>query len=349
MRVPKPQELPSGKFRVQFMLDGKRISVIDDDPDRAQAKAVAIRARLIQERKPTTLTVGRAIDKYIESKDAVLSPATVAGYKRVRNNLMQDLIPVQLSALTQEKVQRSINRMVKDGKSPKTVRNAHGLLSAALAEYYPGFALRTTLPQKERFEPAIPSADDISAIFDAVRGTAIELPVMLAIWLGLRMSEILGLKREDVGDGVIHIRRAKVDEGEKTTKTFSSQRTLALPDYIRDLIAATPDGPNGHLVTFSRRALYGRFQTACKRAGVQHYRFHDLRHINASVMLILNVPDKYAMQRMGHATNNMLKTVYEHTMQAEEIRIAGMLDSYFLGLMHTELHTETAGDMENQV
>lgn len=142
MRVPKPQELPSGKFRVQFMLDGKRISVIDDDPDRAQAKAVAIRARLIQERKPTTLTVGRAIDKYIESKDAVLSPATVAGYKRVRNNLMQDLIPVQLSALTQEKVQRSINRMVKDGK--RIAADASAALSGATIRTSPTRGVTTT-------------------------------------------------------------------------------------------------------------------------------------------------------------------------------------------------------------
>ena len=44
-----------------------------------------------------------------------------------------------------------------------------------------------------------------------------------------------------------------------------------------------------------------------QKAGIQHYRFHDLRHINASVMLALGIPNKYAEERMGHATDNMLK------------------------------------------
>ena len=203
--------------------------------------------------------------------------------------------------------------------------------------------LRTTLPQKERFEPSIPTEADIRAIFAAARGNVIELPVMLAVWLGLRMSEILGLRREDIKDGVLHVRRAKVDEGEKSTKTYSSQRDLPVPAYIQGLIDAAPDSQDGHLVDFTRRALYSRFQSLCKQAGVQHYRFHDLRHINASVMLALNVPDKYAMQRMGHATNNMLKTVYQHTMRTEESRIAANLDNYFSAFLHTDLHTPDTG------
>ena len=41
--------------------------------------------------------------------------------------------------------------------------------------------------------------------------------------------------------------------------------------------------------------------------------FHDLRHLNASVMLMLGIPDKYAMERGGWATNTTLKNVYQHT------------------------------------
>ena len=44
--------------------------------------------------------------------------------------------------------------------------------------------------------------------------------------------------------------------------------------------------------------------------------------INASVMLRLNVPDKYAMERMGHSTNNMLKNVYQHTMNDKAVAVA---------------------------
>ena len=57
-------------------------------------------------------------------------------------------------------------------------------------------------------------------------------------------------------------------------------------------------------------------------------------------MLALGVPDKYAMERMGHATNNMLKTVYQHTMKSKQNEVASMVDNYFMKKLHTNLHTD---------
>lgn len=332
MKIPEPRKLPSGAYRVQVMVDGKRVSVTDDDPKVAVAKAMAIKAKMVEAAKnPRSITVGAAIDRYIESKDTVLSPSTVAGYKRIRENSLQGIMDVKLQDLTSEQVQREINKMAKD-KSPKTVRNAHGLLSATLAEYKPEMVLRTTLPQKQRYETTIPSDEDISAIMSYSKGTKYELPIFLAVWLGLRMSEILGLMWEDIDGSILHIRRAKVDEGEKTTKTYSSQRDLAIPPYIKSLLESCRNNSD-HVVQLSRRSIYSGLQSICKKAGVQHYRFHDLRHINASVMLALNIPDKYAMERMGHATNNMLKTVYQHTMVKKQEEFSKLLDDHFSSLM----------------
>lgn len=340
LKNPTPVQLPSGSWRCQVMVNGKRVSVVDQDPAVAHAKALALKEGIVHEEKsPLTITVGKAIDRYIESKDGVLSPSTVAGYKRLREHALPELMGMRLAMLTQEAVQRAVNKMSKE-KSPKSVRNAHGLLSATLAVYRPDMVLRTTMPQKQRYEAAIPSTDDIQAIMEAAKGTKDELPILLAIWMGLRMSEILGLKGEDVDGSVLHIRQALVDEGEKGTKTYGSQRDLPLPDYIKNLMEPKK---GEHLVKLTRRTLYCRFQAVCKRAGVQHYRFHDLRHINASVMLALGVPNKYAQERMGHATDNMLKTVYQHTMSKESAEAARQVDAYFDGILHTILHTGNQG------
>ncbi len=347
MKLPKPKQLPSGRWNIQVMVDGKRVSLTADTEKEAVAKAAAYKAGMAQKKKsPAAMTVGEAIDRYIESKDGVLSPSTVAGYKRIRKSALQELMPVKLPALTQEAVQRAVNRMAKE-KSPKSVANAHGLLSAALAMFYPDMVLRTTLPQKKRYEVSIPSGDDVEAIMLAAKGTRDELPILLAVWLGLRMSEILGLKWEDVEGNILHIRRALVDEGEKTTKTYTSQRDLPLPEYIKDLLEKFPHRGE-HIFLFSRRALYCHFQSICKKAGVQHYRFHDLRHINASVMLALGVPNKYAQERMGHATDNMLKTVYQHTMSAEQAAVAQKVDDYFFSKLQTNLQTESDSSLELQ-
>lgn len=327
MKIPKATKLPSGSWHVNVMVGGQRMSITAPTKQAAEREAAAIKSGAKAARLSTILTLGEAIDRYIESKDSVLSPSTVAGYRRIRKNAFSELMDTPVDKLNPQAIQRSVNSMSKE-KSPKSVRNAHGLLSAALAIYRPDMPLRTTMPQKQRYDIAIPSDEDVKKILSAAKGDRDELAILLAVWLGLRMSEILGLKWKDVDGNVLHIRRALVDEGEKTTKTYSSQRDLVLPLYLQKLIDTAPH-TSDHIVPISRRALYCRFQLLCKKAGVQHYRFHDLRHINASVMLALGVPNRYAQERMGHATDNMLKTVYQHTMAAEQLAIAQKVDNYF--------------------
>lgn len=329
MRLPTPRQKDNGKWLIQVMVDGKRHGKEFDTEDEALYWAAGLKTKQKEAAiTPKNMTVKQAINKYIESKDSVLSPSTVAGYKRIRDNHFSELMGVKLSELHSESIQRAVNKMSKE-KSPKTVRNAYGLLTAVIGEYYPDLNLRNiTLPQKQKPNIAIPSENDIQLISKAVKGKSVELPVLLAMWLGLRMSEIRGITWDCIGEDTIHIKQAKVDEGLKTTKTYSSNRVLPLPKYIKNLIDKRPH--NGDFVIpESRRAIHSRFSYWIGKAGIQHYRFHDLRHVNASVMLALNVPDKYAMRRMGHASNNMLKTVYQHTMSEKEKKFNASIDNYF--------------------
>ena len=147
-----------------------------------------------------------------------------------------------------------------------------------------------------------------------------------------------------INGDTIRIKQAIV-EGEdgpalKGTKTYSGDRRIRLPDYIKTLIDAQPR-VDEYVVHLSGQAMYKRFSRLCEKAGLPHFRFHDLRHANASVMLALNIPDKYAMERMGHATNNMLKTVYQHTMKDKQEEVANLVDNYFTSKLHTKLHTES--------
>lgn len=340
---PRPVELPSGKWRCQVMLNGKRFDVIEDDPAMAHAKALAMKAGLLEQQKPVAeLTVGEAIDRYIESKDAVLSPSTIRGYKSLRGGVLRELCDVRLPALTQEMVQRFVNKIAKD-HTPKTVKNAHGLLSAALSLYRPEMVLRTTLPQKEKKEIQIPTMEEIQFLSEKVKGTRFELPFLLAAWMGLRTSEIRGLTWDCVEGDTLHVKQALVSAPDnkqvlKSTKTYSGNRKIRIPPYIMGLIEKQPK-TGEYIVTYKRNSLYSRLNRLCEKYGLPHYRFHDLRHVQASVMLLLNVPDKYAMERMGHASANMLKNVYQHTIRSKSEEVADQVDSYFSECLHTELHT----------
>ena len=61
--------------------------------------------------------------------------------------------------------------------------------------------------------------------------------------------------------------------------------------------------------------------------------YHDLRRLNASVMLMLGVPDKYAMECGGWSTDHVLKTVYQQTFSDERKRVDSMIDDYFDGII----------------
>lgn len=291
--------------------------------------------------------MGRAIDRYIELKAPVLSPSTVAGYKRIRKNALQDLMDVPLVSLTQDKIQRAVNRMAAAGKSSKTIRNAHGLLSAVLDEYYPDFKLRTTLPQKRRPEIHVPDEDEIGVILRSCVGDRMELPILLALWLGLRRL------RSPVSPGIvsrvgisISSRQRVLDENKKQvtkfTKTTSGDRYIKTPQRILDLIDQQPR-TDEYIVHMTGQAMYKGFSRRCEKWGLPHFRFHDLRHAAASVSLLLGVPDKYSMRRMGHSTDNMLKTTYQHTLRAKEDEYAERIDGYFNGKLHTKLRTEKSG------
>lgn len=340
---PRPVELPSGKWRCQMMVKGQRIDVVDEDPTVAHAKALAIKAGILEHDKPTAaLTVGQAIDRYIESKDAVLSPSTIRGYIQLRKNTFGDIMGVRLSDLTQEQIQRSVNKMARS-ISPKSIRNAHGLLSAALSVYRPNFTLHTTLPQKKKIEIVIPTNEEIAKLAEAVKGSEFELPFLLAAWMGLRTSEIRGLTWDCVDGDILHIKQALVNGTDgpvlKSTKSYSGTRDIRMPPYIQALISSLPKSGK-YVINSYRNEFYKKLDALCKECGIRHYRFHDLRHYHASVMLALGVPDKYAMARMGHASNNMLKTVYQHTMREKTDEVGTTINSFFEENLHMNLHTK---------
>lgn len=332
MKLPEPKQKENGKWIIQVQVEGKRRSKEFETKEEALYWASGIKTGQKEAaRNPSSLTVEKAIEKYIETKSAILSPSTVRGYKGIKESRIDPIRTTRLSDLTQEKVQRWVNSLSKS-HSPKTVANAHGLLSAVLREYHPDIVLHTTLPQKVRPDIQIPTEDELKKIIEAARGTKYELPITLAIWLGLRQSEIVGLTWSCIKGDTLHVRQAVVmgEDGptQKGTKSYSGKREIRLPPYIQDLLAEQPRD-NAFIVNLSGKAIYSGFSRICEKSGVPHFRFHDLRHANASVMLAVGVPDKYSMKRMGHATNNMLKTTYQHTIKEKELAFDQTIDTEF--------------------
>ena len=191
--------------------------------------------------------------------------------------------------------------------------------------------LNVTLPAKVPKLKDLPTA---AQVIHMIRGTDIELPCMLALWLSLRMSEVRGLQFGDYKDGVLTIRRSKLyiggdDVVREVNKTYNSTRRLVVPEYVGKLIEAVPhESEEDFIVPVNYQIIRKHLRKLAKENGYT-LTFHDLRHLNASIMLMLGIPDKYAMERGGWSTTDTLKAVYQHTFSDERKHVDELIDGFF--------------------
>ncbi len=349
----KITQLPSGSYRIQVYVgkdkNGKRIYESFTDPDKKKVKFMAAEFAIKRNKReePDKMTMGEALDRYIEMKSAVLSPSTIRGYKQIRNQYLDGIMGIDFKSLKNEKIQLELNKEIKSRNlSTKTLRNITGLISSTLKEYYPDFQFSVALPQKQRYEAHIPTIEEVNMLLRETTDTDLYIPIMLSVCLGLRRSEICALEWKDIDfkNCTIKISKAKVlnnDDGWeiKNPKSYAGNRVVKIPSILIGVLQKEKT-KKGALIKISPTILSHRFIRLVDRLGLQHFRFHDLRHFNASVMLALNIPDKYAMERMGHSTPNMLKTVYQHTFDDKKDEINNAINNY--------LETNMQHDMQHE-
>ena len=187
--APAARQLPSGAWTCRVRVGGQDISVTRPTKAEAQAEAMAVKHGLKAPDTPrVTMTLAEAYAAYLTSREGVLCPSTVAGYKRLERNTFQRLMPMQLSAITPEFIQREISAMTKSKKSPKYIANAEGLLSSVLKQSMPEKQFSLHLPPKRKPNLRQPDDKEVGAIMAAFRGSAVELPVLMALWMGMRLS-----------------------------------------------------------------------------------------------------------------------------------------------------------------
>jgi integrase len=345
----KAQKLPSGSWRVRIMIDGKSVSFTAETEDEAIYQAMAYKTgRQKQKEIKKAPTVGSCIDDYIKNKENILSPTTIEGYKKIKRNNLVELCDIPITKLTALDIQKQVNKLSLT-KSAKTVINAHGFLVSVLNVYAPDLIIKTTLPKKQKIIKQLP---DVKDVLRAIHGTEVELPCLLAVWSTLRMSEVRGLKKSDINNGSLVIKETIVTVKGKhikksQTKTTESTRLVRLPYYLQLLINQLPPEQE-YLTLLSGQAIYKRFVRLLESRNIKHMSFHDLRHMDASIMLALGIPDKYAMERGGWSSPHIMKSVYQHTFSAERQAVDDKIDDYFNKILSEEfdMNFDTGFDMQ---
>lgn len=346
------KKLPSGSWRVQVFShyeftqqpDGtvkkKRIyeSFTCDDPSnrgKREAERMAAEYAANKERMSRTdYTLQEAMEKYISSKENVLSTTTLRGYKTLLKNAYPNLLPVRIRKLTAPDIQEWANEYSLS-HSPKSVSNAHGFISAVLSVYEPSLRLNTKLPEKKNTELYVPSDKDIEKLLKHIEGTEMEKAVLLAAFGTLRRGEICALTDKDIHGDTIIINKSMVrsDKGgmvTKTPKTLSSNRVVEYPHFVIEKF----NGIQGKLVDMHPEDISKKFGKILEEAGLPHFRFHDLRHYSASIMHAIGIPDQYIMARGGWKTDTVLKSVYRNVINDEQKKFTNKINSHFTSMQH---------------
>jgi len=355
--MAKAKKLPSGSWRCQVFshwehvnqqdgtISKKRIyksftcDISTDKGKRICENMAAAWAVDKENISHANLTLGEATDEYIEKRSAVLSPSTIREYKRSRRRDLRGLMDRNLHSITQVMIQNEINQEALN-HSPKTVKNMHGLLSAVMGAYRPDFTIRTDLPKKVRPKIYVPSDGDVTALMDVVRDTPLEIPVLLAAFGPMRRGEICALDSNHVNGNIVHVEfsMALNDKNEwiiKRPKSFAGDRYIEFPDFVITKIK----GKEGRITELLPSQISDHFAEIIKKAGIPHFRFHDLRHYSASIQHSLGIPDIYIMQRGGWGNDGVLKSVYRHAMEDQAATMNQKANNHFANLCNTKCNT----------
>lgn len=331
--MAKAKKLPSGMWNVtvfSHMENGKRkyesfTALTKSEAELKAAEYKADKKRRVQ----SDLTVAEAIDRYITSKEGVLSPSTIKGYRRMQRCNYDEIKDVRIRKLTSEQLQLFISAKARQA-SPKSVQNIYGLLNAALGLYQPDISYKVTLPAKPKKRPSAPPEDAVRALLASASPT-LRNCILLGI-RGMREGEISALKYEDINDGIAHIHADMVQDVDNTwiykefPKTEDSDRFIKVPDLGTG---------TGFVIKWNPSTIRTMFWRLRKKLGYEDIRFHDLRHFFASSAAALNIPDIYTADFGGwsRASNSpIMKSVYQNNIKSMSDYYQDKLDDYLTGL-----------------
>lgn len=303
--------------------------------------------------KPGKTTVAEYLERWLQDYAwPSLAPRTAEGYESiVRQHLIPALGSLPLTQLKPEQLQRYYSEKLAGGRcdgrgalSQTTISHHHTCLHRALKMALKwGLISRNpadavTPPRPQRSEMQTMTEDEVQTFLEVAKSTPYYAMFYLALFTGMRRSELLALRWCDVDlvMGEVSVTRSlhHLHDGRivfRAPKTTKGRRMIALPPSatlilkehkeeqglqcamlgtsLKDdgLVFSQPGG--GPLLPDTVSHAWVK---TVKRAGLKHFRFHDGRHTHASLLLKRNVHPKVVQERLGHATISTTLDLYSH-------------------------------------
>jgi len=309
------------------------------------------------------LTVGEYLDRWLkDSVEGNVGPRTLSNYQlQVRQHIRPALGRINLKALSPAHDQSVYRSKLDSGLAPSSVRYIHAVLHRALKQalrwgLVPRNASESVdLPRlgNEEVEALLP--EEVRAFFEAAQEDRLEALYVVAVTVGLRRGELLGLRWTDLkldGEPKLRVGRqlqrmrdgsgrrfvapkggkgrtihlpARTVEALKAHRTRQAEVRLKAGPLYQDarLVFASEIGTPLEPSNIDRRS----FKPLLEKAGLPNIRFHDLRHTCATVLLSQGVNPKFVQELLGHADIKLTLGTYSHFLPSMGDQTANAMES----------------------
>jgi integrase len=293
------------------------------------------------------LTVGKWLVRWLDHVRPTLRWATIRAYDQaIRSWLLPELGTLSLRTLAPSRVETMLQRMAGRGLSANTQASARDVLKRAIADAVKdghverNVAALARPPRRTGEQLAAPTTADVRALLAALDGHRLRDMVLVMAATGLRVSEAMGLRWEDIGyegAGIIQpyltVRyQLAWQDGEPVLaepKSARSRRTILLPPVAvaalrsqrarqaAERLAAGDRWQDATGLVFltatgrpmSESTLQWVMSRACKAAGIRHVRPHDLRRWTATA-IVATGDVKAAQTVLGHVSASLTTDTY---------------------------------------
>ena len=327
---------------------------------REKMQAAAVEVNTGTYTAPSKMTVGQWLDIWTDEYLGGVKPRTATLYEtNVRNHIKPALGSVPLTALRPHAVQTFINGL--DSLAPGSVRFIYKILHAALEtavklEYMPkNPANHCSLPKEKKNEIKPLEDEQVSALLTAARDTEIENIILVSLFAGLRISEVLGLTWDcvDLDSGFIIVEKQLSNNTERKQELFNTPKS-GLPRNVKvakTVIEALKDQrirqnkqrlkagalwTNKYNLVFTQSSgdymrqgtVTAKFRSLLSQVGITGIRFHDLRHTYAVNSIRAGDDIKSLQGNLGHSSAAFTLDKYGHFTERMKQDSASRMEAF---------------------
>ena len=336
MYIPTARKLESGNWFIYLRLGGENIPITEPSEKQCIKTAQHIKAEYLDGKREkvstTNLTLKQAINNYIDSRESILSPSTVRGYCKIRDNRFAPVIDRPLKGI--KDWQAVCNEEAKKC-SAKTLKNGWFFVASVLR--FSGYPVpEITLPQVVVRESPYLEPDQIPIFIDAIKRTSCEIPALVALH-SFRRSEVCAMDFKDIdlvkdriktNGSAVFDKHDKMVIKETNKNTTSNRYTPILIPRLKDAILEHADR-NGKIVSCCPNTLKKQIDKICEDNDLPKVGVHGLRHSFASLCYHLGVPEKIAMQIGGWKDPTTMHKIYTHLAQKDVDKYGDELRAFF--------------------